>query len=106
MAIVDLNVGGRQFQLACGDGDEPHLLKLAESLNARIKELSIDHEGSDKLLLVMTALMMQDEINEMNKKATGVANNNLNSQYLIKAADKINLLSGYVEQLAGKLEKC
>jgi len=108
MALVDLDIGGRKFQLACGDGEESRLAGLAEALNNRINELKLDQEGSSQLLLAMTALMMQDELNELGKKTFPGREGKpeVNSQYLKPAAEKINLIAEYMETLAGKLEKC
>ncbi len=108
MALVDLDIGGRKFQLACGDGEESRLTGLANSLNSRISELKLVHEGSGQLLLAMTALMMQDELNELGKKAVSApeSKTEANSQYLKPATEKINLIAEYMETLAGKLEEC
>jgi len=112
MPVVNLNIGGRKVQLSCGENEEEHLLGLAKALDSRMQNLGANYKDSnDKILLVMTALMMQDELNELAKKTLPAAANkkqksNINSQYLNEVSGKINLISEYMEDLAEKLEKC
>ena len=65
MAQVTTTINGRQFRLACEDGQEEHLQKLAQSLDARIGELRKKFgEIGDTRLTVMAALTVADELSE------------------------------------------
>jgi cell division protein ZapA len=63
MATLTLNIHGRSYPVACDDGEEPHLLALAETLNARIAEISetVGPVGETRLLL-MAGLLLSDEM--------------------------------------------
>jgi cell division protein ZapA len=69
MTQVSVTINGRQFRMACEDGEEPHLLRLAEELDARIAGLrSRFGEIGDSRLTVMAALTLADELAELKKK--------------------------------------
>lgn len=65
MAQVTATIAGRQFRLACEDGQEEHLLALAAEVDARITILRQRFgEIGDTRLTVMAALMVADEVSE------------------------------------------
>jgi cell division protein ZapA len=69
MTQVSVTINGRQFRMACEDGEEPHLLRLAEELDARIAGLRTRFgEIGDTRLTVMAALTLADELAELRKK--------------------------------------
>lgn len=65
MAQIDITVNGRSYSVACDDGQEGHLRDLAADLDKRVRELAgaIGQIG-DARLLVMTGLVMADELSE------------------------------------------
>jgi cell division protein ZapA len=65
MAQVNVIINGRQFRMACEDGQEERLTKLAESLDQRIDKLRASFgEIGDTKLTVMAALTLADELTE------------------------------------------
>ncbi|MGH6728366.1 MAG: cell division protein ZapA [Pseudolabrys sp.] len=65
MAQVNATIAGRQFRLACEDGQEEHLQVLANDLDDRIEQLRKKFgEIGDTRLTVMAALMVADELSE------------------------------------------
>jgi cell division protein ZapA len=69
MAQVTATIAGRQFRLACEDGQEEHLLALAAEVDGRIAELRQRFgEIGDTRLTVMAALMVADEVSEANAR--------------------------------------
>ncbi|MBV9346612.1 MAG: cell division protein ZapA [Pseudolabrys sp.] len=69
MAIVNATINGRQFRLACEDGQEDHLQALARNLDGRVNELRGKFgEIGDTRLTVMAALTIADELAEMSKR--------------------------------------
>jgi cell division protein ZapA len=69
MPQVNVTINGRQFRMACEDGEEPHLLRLAEDLDARITRLRGRFgEIGDTRLTVMAALTLADELSEVKQK--------------------------------------
>jgi cell division protein ZapA len=65
MASIIATIAGRQFRLACEDGQEDHLQALARELDERIEGLRKKFgEIGDTRLTVMAALMVSDELSE------------------------------------------
>jgi cell division protein ZapA len=66
MAQVNVTINGRQFRMACEDGQEAHLATLAEQLDGRIAGLRAKFgEIGDTRLTVMAALTIADELFDM-----------------------------------------
>jgi cell division protein ZapA len=69
MADVSVNIGGRSFRMACGDGEEQHLIGLAADLDSRITRLRAHFgEVGDTRLLIMAALTLSDELSEQKRR--------------------------------------
>ena len=69
MAQVSVTVAGKSYRIGCADGEEAHLVSLAESVDAKIAELKENFgEIGDMRLHVMAALTFADETNEMKKR--------------------------------------
>ena len=65
MSQVSATIAGRQFRLACEDGQEDHLQALAKDIDQRIIDLRRKFgEIGDTRLTVMAALMVADELAE------------------------------------------
>ena len=63
MSQVTVTINGRQFRMACEDGQESHLLRLAHDLDQRIERLrGTFGEIGDTRLTVMAALTVADEL--------------------------------------------
>src|SRR5216684_8630407 len=63
MNHINVSINGRQYRMACEEGQEVRLLKLAESLESRVEELRGKFgEIGDARLTVMAALTVCDEL--------------------------------------------
>jgi len=63
MNHVNVTINGRQYRMACEEGQEMRLLRLAESLESRIQSLRGKFgEIGDARLQVMAALTVCDEL--------------------------------------------
>ena len=69
MAHVTVTINGRQYRMACEDGQESHLERLAGELDRHVEQLrgSVGEIG-DNRLLVMAALTISDELNETRQR--------------------------------------
>jgi cell division protein ZapA len=66
MPQINVTINGRQFRMACEDGQEEHLTRLARELDWRIDSLRAKFgEIGDTRLTVMAALTIADELGEM-----------------------------------------
>jgi cell division protein ZapA len=71
MAQVSVSINGRQFRMACEEGQEAHLMQLARELDDRIAGLRAKFgEIGDTRLTVMAALTIADELGEMGLRIT------------------------------------
>lgn len=69
MGHVNATIAGRQFRLACEDGQEDHLQALAKDIDRRIIDLRAKFgEIGDTRLTVMAALTVADELSEALRK--------------------------------------
>src|SRR4051812_38655369 len=63
MSHINVSINGRQYRMACEEGQEARLVKLAESLETRIQSLRGKFgEIGDARLTVMAALTACDEL--------------------------------------------
>jgi len=63
MSHINVTINGRQYRIACEEGQEVRLLKLAESLESRVEQLRGKFgEIGDQRLTVMAALTVCDEL--------------------------------------------
>ena len=65
MGQVVVTINGRNYQIACDDGQEGHLAQLAAYVDKRLGELvaAVGQVG-DERLLVMTGLLVADELSD------------------------------------------
>jgi cell division protein ZapA len=69
MSHVNVIINGRQYRMACEEGQERQLLQLADSLESRIKGLRGKFgEVGDARLTVMSALTIEDELLDANQR--------------------------------------
>jgi cell division protein ZapA len=63
MSHINVTINGRQYRMACEEGQEVRLLKLAENLESRVESLRGKFgEIGDQRLTVMAALTACDEL--------------------------------------------
>ena len=69
MSHINVTINGRQYRMACEEGQEVRLLKLAESLESRVEQLRGKFgEIGDQRLTVMAALTVCDELLDANAR--------------------------------------
>lgn len=69
MSEVTVTINGRSYKMSCDDGQERHLLGLAEHVGRHVDTLK-EHVGQvgDTRLLLMAAIMVADELGEANRR--------------------------------------
>jgi len=74
MSHINVTINGRQYRMACEEGQEVRLLKLAESLETRIQSLRGKFgEIGDARLTVMAALTVCDELVDVGNRVRTMA---------------------------------
>lgn len=66
MGQVAVTVNGRSYEIACDDGQEDHLVRLARDFDERVRNLvaGIGQVGEARLLL-MAGLLIADELSDV-----------------------------------------
>ncbi len=101
MAIVAIRVNGREYNLACDDGQEEHLRFLADEVDERARSLAARMGGQtgEAMGLLLVALTMADELIESKRE------NPQNMAYDDGAvAQSLNELAERIENIADSLE--
>ena len=102
MAQVQVTINGRNYQIACDDGQEAHLVQLGEYIDKRVQELvSAVGQVGDSRLLVMTSLLIADELAETyaELKRTSTA-----AEAAVSADELEEKLAGAVDAAAARIE--
>jgi cell division protein ZapA len=69
VAQINVNINGRQFRMVCEDGQEDHLLRLAQDFDQRVAKVRAQFgEVGDMRLTIMAALTLGDEMSEAIKR--------------------------------------
>jgi cell division protein ZapA len=73
MNHINVTINGRQYRMACEEGQEARLLRLAESLESRVETLRGKFgEIGDARLTMMAALTVCDELLDANQRILGL----------------------------------
>ena len=68
MAQVTIQINGREYGIACGDGQEGNIFRLAAMLNEKAALLTRGNNHiNENQLLVMVALLLADELQDAKK---------------------------------------
>ncbi|HLC08342.1 MAG TPA: cell division protein ZapA [Methyloceanibacter sp.] len=69
MGDVSITLNGRTYRLECGEGEEAHLIALAEYFSSHVETMKkkFGQVGDDRLIL-MAALMVTDEHWELKRQ--------------------------------------
>ncbi len=69
MGQVSITLNGRTYRLECGDGEEEHLIALAEYFGTHVETMKFKfgQVGDDRLIL-MAGLMVADELWELKRQ--------------------------------------
>ncbi|MCI5050183.1 MAG: cell division protein ZapA [Rickettsiales bacterium] len=119
MGKMNVTIYGREYALACDDGQEAHLGKLVQMINDRAQQLVSEMgRASESTMLVYTALMMADEILEVQSSAdvskkelralskgdAGAASQARIEEMESAMADSMHHFADRIEKIAEKLE--
>ena len=100
MGQINVTVGGRQYLLACRDGEESHLNRLATMLNAKSEQLR-EQLGAiaENRMLLMAGILLADELAEVRDKGgQAPVDNHQIDQILDQATDRIKNIASLLEK--------
>src|ERR1700761_6370366 len=68
MSQVSVTVNGHPYKIACEDGQEPRIRRLAQYVDARVGEFVRDvGQVGEARLLLLAALVIADELSDANE---------------------------------------
>jgi cell division protein ZapA len=95
MSNVTLHVGGRDYTVACAEGEEAHVASLGALIDEKIQAMGAGHNEPRQLLFA--ALLLADELHEARQRGSGA---------LFAPAPQLDLHADSLEALAARLENC
>ncbi len=97
MSEVSVSVNGRSFKIACEDGQEPRIRRLAQYVDAKVGEFvaNVGQVGEARLLL-LAALVIADELSDANDALERAGSN--------AAASGVQGMSKRIEPIAARLD--
>jgi len=115
MAQVTVTIDGKAYRMACDEGQEEHLIGLAERFDRYVLHLKDSFgEIGDQRLTVMAGIMIVDELSEMQKRMLGmeseIATLRKTRDEALSKADKsdsalTSALGGLAQRMEGLAEK-
>ena len=105
MAQVTIKINGYAYNVGCQDGEEPHLMAMAEQIEERVtRAKALGSQSGEAKLLVMAALFMADELHDLSLEIKAGAKGRTAAAE--KAAqDRIKKLAARAEAIASTVEQ-
>lgn len=108
MAEVTLSIGGRSYNVHCGDGEETHIHRLARMVDEKTAAARGASPGLTEVRqLLFAAILLADEIHDLRAQGQvgqgsfDLANGTTGNSEEIAA--RVNMLAARIETLAEKL---
>lgn len=110
MPQVVVTINTRSYAVACGDGEEEHLMRLAAVVDERVTSLAREvGQVGDARLLLMASLLMADDMEQAETRAQeaeaeimGVRN--ARADFEAQSAEVQTTSAAFVERLAQRVE--
>jgi cell division protein ZapA len=110
MAQVTVTIDGKAYRMACDEGQEEHLIDLAQRFDRYVTHLKDSFgEIGDQRLTVMAGIMVMDELAELQKRVKGMEAEvgtlrKTRDDALLKADKNDSALTGALGALAERME--
>ena len=110
MPQVTVTIDGKAYRMACDEGQEEHLMSLAQRFDRYVSHLKDSFgEIGDQRLTVMAGIMVMDELSEVQKRIAGMEGEistlrKTRDDALTKADRSDAALTGALGSLADRME--
>ena len=110
MPQVVVTINTRSYAVACGDGEEEHLMRLASKVDERVSNLAREvGQVGDARLLLMTSLLMMDDLEQAEGRVDEVEAELMGARQAradaeARAGEVEAKSAAYVERLAQRVE--
>ena len=112
MAEISITINGRNYGIACDDGQEKRVQELGRYVDGRLREIArAGGATNESHLLVLTAIILADEIADIRAQShsmapaappVGVRISEEEEEAIVSAID---LLAARIDAIAGSLQK-
>ena len=107
MAEVEVTINGRSYLMGCDDGQEEHLMTLADEVGRRVDELvaTVGQVGDARLLL-MAGLLIADELHDVRSEMETMESGDQRATRAAEAelAERLDGLAERLEAVAAQLQ--
>jgi len=107
MPTVTVALNGRNYDIACGEGEEARVQELAGEIRRRMESFSKNTATmSEGMVFVMTALLLADELDQKKREAAKLKDDGREGTLRreLALADTIEALAQRIESLAARVE--
>lgn len=106
MSTVKALIAGKEYKLACEDGQEQHLEWLIKQVDGRANTL-LQQVGKlpENMLLIYTALMIADELYDTKKEVRKLVTAMEKGSDSAKLAALESEMAGHLEAMAERIEQ-
>lgn len=110
MAQVTITIDGKQYRMACDEGQEEHLMEMGQRFDRYVAYLKGSFgEIGDQRLTIMAAIMVMDELSELQRRVKGMESEvgtlrKTRDEALVKADKNDSALTGALTSLAQRME--
>lgn len=101
MSNVTLQIGGRDYTVACAEGEETHVSMLGRLIDRKLTAMGSGGQNEVRTLLFATLLLADELYEARNKAEPGASAGEPASD---EVAEALEALAGRVENLAASLE--
>lgn len=115
MGEVNLSINGKTYPILCDDGQESRIEELATYINSRLKDIAASGAANnDNHLLVLTSLILADEIQELKNNLQTADNlvadatsggGSLTPADETAVAEAINSLASRINMVSDRIQK-
>lgn len=110
MGEVNLTINGRNFGVSCDDGQEQRVLDLGHFVDQKMKEIAkAGAANNESHLLVLTALMMADEIHDLRDNISTLGQQVHQSEAVqhdeVMIAQAIDQMAERIDLIADRIQK-
>ncbi len=104
MSNVQLTIGGRAYTVSCEDGQEAHIARLGQAIDAKLASLGGNAGQNEPRTLLFAALLLADEVHELKSRAQAAPAPTLPLDAPPLPAERFEALAERLEKLAESLE--
>ena len=97
MSNVNLSIGGRNFTVACAEGEEDHVTGLGRMINDKLTAMGDMSGQNEARMLLFAALLLADEVHEAQVRTPA-------AKLPDNSAERLDALAERLENLASTLE--